>query len=61
MISRTDYFGLSFLLTVFIYRIITLTDPKIMHELMYVGKGNYLNILYSPFTILLFFEKAEYW
>ena len=60
-IAKTNYYGLLFLLLIFIYRLITLTDPKIMHELMYVGKGNYLNILYSPFTILLLYEKPEYW
>ena len=61
LIARSNYIGLLFFVIIFIYRLETLSDPNILHELTYVGKGNYLNLFYGPYSMLLFYESPVFW
>ena len=61
VLISSNIYGIIFLVIVFFYRLINFTDQNFLHELVYVGKGNYLNITYGPFIMLLSNEWPELW
>ena len=57
VIVQSGHIGVLVVLSIFIYRMYTLFDPRILGDMANIGYGNYINPFYGPFIILAFYKS----